>query len=183
MVSLIQSLYNEFGSGLVVPGLGFALQDRGALFALEDGHANIYQPLKRPFQTIMPGFTFNDQGHPWTSFGVMGGFMQPQGQVQILVNMIDFGMGVQEAGDAARYYHYQDNEPTGATMEDGGILELEGGICPSVENELLNRGHTIFRKANKGGYQALERHGKVSDNTIVYHGASEMRKDGQASGY
>ena len=149
-VSLIQSLYNGFGSGLVVPGTGFALQDRGALFAVEAGHANVYAPGKRPFHTIMPGMAFKrapsppspsasgpgegpgegDEWEPWLSFGVMGGFMQPQGQVQVLVNMIDFGMNVQEAGDAARFYHTNDNQPTGQVpVADGGGVGCDRHTC------------------------------------------------------
>ena len=181
MVSLIQSLYNGFGSGMVVPGLGFPLQDRGALFAVEEGHANVYQPLKRPYHTIMPGFVTKN-GEPFLSFGVMGGFMQPQGQVQTLLNIVEFGMGVQEAGDAARFYHTRDNQPTGQVMEDGGILELEGGVCDSVVSSLAERGHNITRHANSGGYQAIMRRAN-GDGGFVFNGATEMRKGGVALGY
>lgn len=182
MVSLIQSLYNGFGSGLVVPGLGFCLQDRGALFATSESHANVYAPGKRPFHTIIPGFVTKDD-EPWLSFGVMGGYMQPQGQVQILSNMIDFGMNVQEAGDAARFYHYRDNQPTGQVMTDGGTVQLEAGVCGGIVADLVGRGHNITRGGNTGGYQAIERVPvDGSGSGFVYWGASEMRKDGQAAG-
>ena len=135
------------------------------------------------------------KGEPWLSFGVMGGFMQPQGQVQILVNLLDFGMGLQEAGDAARWYHTGDNEPTGRTMTDGGEVQLEGGVCEGVAVELRRRGHQVVRRANGGGYQAFQRatkqrdvndsNDKDKDGTprFVYTGATEMRKDGQAAGW
>ena len=164
MVSLIQSPYSRFRSGLVVPGLGFALQDRGALFAVEDGHANVYAPGKRPFHTIMPGFVTRlvkggaaggheqeQEQEPWLSFGVMGGYMQPQGQTQVLANLVDFGMGLQEAGDAARWYHTGDNQPTGVVMKGGGELQLEGGVCEGAAADLRRRGHIVVRRANSGG--------------------------------
>ena len=122
MVSLIQSNYRGMGSGIVVPGLGFMFQDRGELFSMEPGHANVYAPGKRPFHTIIPGFVMKD-GKPWEAFGVMGGGMQPQGHVQVLTNQIDFGLNVQEAGDASRWQHEGDNEPTGEKMENGGYVE------------------------------------------------------------
>lgn len=180
MVSLIQSNYEGFGSGLVVPGLGFALQDRGALFSLNASDANVYAPGKRPFHTIIPGFVYRD-GEPWLSFGVMGGNMQPQGHAQVLCNIIDFGMNVQEAGDAARYYHTGSSQPTGQVMHDGGEVELEAGVCEAVRADLRARGHTLYAGPNGGGYQAimLEHDGDAP----VYHGASEMRKDGQCAGY
>lgn len=180
MVSLIQSNYEGFGSGLVVPGLGFALQDRGALFSLQDGAANVYAPGKRPFHTIIPGFAFKD-GRPWLSFGVMGGNMQPQGHAQVLTNIIDFGMNIQEAGDAARYYHTGSSQPTGQVMNDGGEVELEAGVCPATREELRARGHTLYSGPNSGGYQAIM---LEYDGDIPYYlGASEMRKDGMAAGY
>ena len=180
MVSLIQSNYEGFGSGLVVPGLGFALQDRGALFSLQDTAADVYSPGKRPFHTIIPGFVYKDN-KPWLSFGVMGGNMQPQGHAQILSNITDFGMNVQEAGDAARYYHTGSSQPTGYVMHDGGEVELEAGVCVAVRDDLKSRGHHIYAGANGGGYQAImiEHDGDAS----VYVGASEMRKDGMAAGY
>ena len=186
MVSLIQSNYQGFGSGLVVPGLGFALQDRGALFSVEKGAADIYAAGKRPFHTIMPGFATRDD-KPWLSFGVMGGNMQPQGQVQVLNNMIDFGMNPQEAGDAARYYHTGSSQPTGEVMTDGGIVVLEAGVCLKARADLVGKGHKLVKGPNGGGYQAIavENSGGVQNDGSerVYVGASEMRKDGQAAGY
>eukprot|EP00038_Savillea_parva_P018238 m.22751 g.22751 ORF g.22751 m.22751 type:complete len:682 (+) comp4022_c0_seq1:119-2164(+) len=183
MVSLIQSNYMGFGSGLVVPGLGFALQNRGNLFnILNDSAADVYAPGKRPFHTIIPGFVTKDE-KPWLSFGVMGGNMQPQGHAQILSNIIDFGMNVQEAGDAARYYHTGSSQPTGEVMTDGGVVILEAGVCPAARAELTRRGHVLKKGPNGGGYQAIMRDPTFTDGTIVYHGASEMRKDGQAAGY
>jgi gamma-glutamyltranspeptidase/glutathione hydrolase len=179
MVSLIQSNYAGMGSGLVPDGLGFMLQDRGALFSLEEGHPNVYEPGKRPFQTIIPAFVMKD-GEPFLSFGVMGGGMQPQGHVQIIANMVDFGMNVQEAGDAARYRHYGSSQPTGGTMTDGGQLNVESGVPFSIVKQLRDRGHDVeIDVGGYGGYQAI-----VWDaENGVYWGASEMRKDGQAIGY
>jgi len=181
MVSLIQSNYRGMGSGLVPTGLGFAFNDRGQLFSMFEGSANVYAPGKRPFQTIIPAFvTKNDE--PFLSFGVMGGAMQPQGHAQILVNIIDFGMDIQSAGDVARWYHFNDNEPTGELVTDGGSLGLESGIPHDVQEELFKRGHkldNIESKGSFGGYQAI----MWDSVNIVYHGATEMRKDGQAAGY
>ena len=179
MVSLIQSNYRGMGSGVVVPGLGFSFQDRGQLFALEDGHANIYAPGKRPFHTIIPAFVMKD-GKPWMSFGVMGGGMQPQGHVQILVNMIDFGLNVQEAGDAARWQHLGSSQPTGTTMTDGGWVELESGFPQATVRALKRLGHDLRAgDGGFGGYQAILR----DPETSVYHGASESRNDGQVAGW
>ena len=181
MVSLIQSNYRGMGSGLVPDGLGFIFQDRGALFSLDPDHPNAYAPGKRPFHTIIPAFVLKD-GRPWLSFGLMGGAMQPQGHVQILVNMIDFGMGVQEAGDVARYHHKGHTEPfkLGSKMTDGGILEVESGVAPEVVEALRARGHVVvYTKGPFGGYQAI----LYDARTGVYRGASEMRKDGAAIGY
>ena len=184
MVSLIQSNYEGFGSGLVVPSLGFGLQDRGALFNMAEGSANQYQPGKRPFHTIIPGFATvlderDGKEQPWLAFGVMGGNIQPQGHAQILCNLVDFGMNVQEAGDAARYTHSGSSQPTGEIMDDGGVVQLEGGVCPSVSDELRARGHTIVRGPNGGGYQAIN----FDHVQQSYVGATEMRKDGVAAGY
>jgi gamma-glutamyltranspeptidase/glutathione hydrolase len=179
MVSLIQSNYRGMGSGMTPPGLGFVLQDRGELFSLEAGHPNSYAPGKRPFHTIIPAFITKD-GKPWVSFGLMGGDMQPQGHVQIVVNLVDFGMGLQEAGDAPRIYHWGSSEPTGESMQDGGITALETGFDYAVIRELVKRGHTIqVDVGDFGGYQAIMKHPKYG----VYFGASESRKDGQAAGY
>ncbi|MBW1843361.1 MAG: gamma-glutamyltransferase [Deltaproteobacteria bacterium] len=174
MVSLIQS------SGLVPDGLGFALQNRGVAFNFEKKHANVYAPNKRPFHTIIPAFVLKD-GEPVFSFGVMGGFVQPQGHVQILVNMIDFGMNVQEAGDAARFVHSGSSQPTGEVMSDGGTLELEAGVPAAVVEALRARGHSVVHGEQPyvGGYQGIWR----DPVNGVYHGASEMRFDGAAMGY
>lgn len=181
MVSLIQSNYRGMGSGIVVPGLGFMFQDRGELFSMEQGHANVYAPGKRPFHTIIPGFVMKD-GKPWEAFGVMGGGMQPQGHVQVLTNQIDFGLNVQEAGDASRWQHEGDNEPTGEKMEKGGYVEVESGIPYEAVRELEKRGHDMrFDVGGYGGYQAIRV--ELHDGQRVYIGASESRKDGQAAGY
>ena len=180
MVSLIQSLYLGFGSGVTPEGLGFALQNRGALFNLKEGEFNTYAPGKRPFQTIIPAFITKD-GRPWISFGVMGGQMQPQGHVQIVMNLIDFGMGLQEAGDAPRLQHNGSSEVIGSLMTDGGQVAVEFGFPSETERELVKLGHKVGRdKAGTfGGYQAI-----LWDATNkVYWGASESRKDGQAAGY
>jgi gamma-glutamyltranspeptidase / glutathione hydrolase len=179
MVSLIQSNYRGMGSGISVPGLGFGFQDRGELFALVPGHANVYAPGKRPFQTIIPGFVMKD-GEPWEAFGVMGGDMQPQGHVQVLVNQIDFGMDVQEAGDAARWHHADSSEPTGEVMTNGGYVEVESGIPYGSVRALVQRGHDVRAGSGAfGGYQAI----RWDARNRVYHGASESRKDGCAIGY
>ena len=179
MVSLIQSNYRGMGSGIVVPGLGFAFQDRGEMFTLEAGHANLYAPGKRPFQTIIPGFVLKD-GQPWEAFGLMGGGMQPQGHVQVLVNQIDFGMNIQEAGDAARWQHEGSSEPTGEKMRDGGYVQVENGVPYEAQRALVQRGHDV-RAGNGGfgGYQAI----RWDPVNKVYWGASESRKDGCAIGY
>ncbi len=179
MVSLIQSNYRGMGSGMCPTGLGFILQDRGEMFSLEEGHPNIYAPGKRPFQTIIPSF-ITKNGKPWISFGVMGGDMQPQGQVQIIVNIIDFKMNLQEAGDAPRIHHVGSSEPTGQQMTDGGILMLESGFRWEVIQKLLSMGHKVqWDLGGYGGYQAI----MWDDKNKVWFGASESRKDGQAAGY
>jgi gamma-glutamyltranspeptidase/glutathione hydrolase len=181
MVSLIQSNYRGMGSGIVVPGLGFMFQDRGELFSMEPGHANVYAPGKRPFHTIIPGFVMKD-GRPWEAFGVMGGGMQPQGHVQVLTNQIDFSLNLQEAGDASRWQHEGDNEPTGERMEKGGFVELESGIPYETARELMKRGHDVrYNVGGYGGYQAIRV--EMHDGERVYLGASESRKDGMAAGY
>ena len=179
MISLIQSNYTGFGSGYVVEGWGFGLQDRGGLFNLDPESANYLEPGKRPFHTIIPAFAMRD-GKPWLSFGVMGGAMQPQGHVQVLVNMIDFGMNLQEAGDAARFYHGGSSQPTGTLMKSGGQLSLEAGVSAEIRRGLTRRGHRLVDTVGVyGGYQAIARD-PVSG---VYSGASESRKDGCAAGY
>ncbi len=179
MVSLIQSNYRGMGSGICPPGLGFILQDRGELFSLEEGHFNVYAPGKRPFHTIIPAFITKD-GKPLMSFGVMGGAMQPQGHTQIVVNIVDFGMNIQEAGDAPRIQHSGSSQPTGGLMTDGGIVNLENGYRWEEIQKLLRMGHKIqWDLGGYGGYQAIWR----DSETGVYYGASESRKDGQAAGY
>ncbi len=182
MVSLIQSNYRGMGSGIVVPGLGFMFQDRGELFSMDPTHANVYAPGKRPFHTIIPGFVMKD-GKPWEAFGVMGGGMQPQGHVQVLTNQIDFGLNVQEAGDASRWQHEGDNEPTGEKMNtSGGYVEVESGIPYETVRELRKKGHDVrFDVGGYGGYQAIKV--EMHDGRRVYVGASESRKDGMAAGY
>src|SRR5437899_6342111 len=181
MVSLIPSNYCGMGSGIVVPGLGFMFHDRGELFSMEPGHANVYAPGKRPFHTIIPGFVMKD-GKPWEEFGVMGGGMQQQGHGHVLTNQIDFGLNAQEAGDASRWQHEGDNEPTGEKMEKGGYVEVESGIPYEIVRELKKRGHDVrFDVGGYGGYQAIKV--ELHDGPRVYVGASESRKDGQAAGY
>ncbi len=179
MVSLIQSNYRGMGSGMTPTGLGFVLQDRGEMFTLEEGHANCYAPGKRPFHTIIPSFITKD-GKPYVSFGVMGGAMQPQGHVQIVVNLIDFGMNLQEAGDAPRIHHDGSSEPTGEKMTNGGEVNVESGFPYETIRGLMQMGHKVtFEVGPYGGYQAI-----MWDATNkVYFGASESRKDGQAAGY
>lgn len=180
MVSLIQSNFRGFGSGMVPDGLGFMLQDRGQLFTLEPGQANSYAPHKRPFHTIIPAFVTKD-GQPWMSFGVMGGSFQPLGHVEILMNMIDFGMNAQEAGDAPRMDHQGSSEPTGERMKDGGQITLEDGYPFETIRALMQMGHRVGWAAPGayGGYQAI----RFDPVHKVYFGASESRKDGQAVGF
>ena len=180
MVSLIQSNYTGFGSGYVIPELGFGIQNRGALFSLDPDHPNALAPGKRPFHTIIPAF-MTEAGSPTPNiaFGVMGGSMQPQGHVQIVVNLVDFGMNLQEAGDAARFRHLGSSQPTGTAMSDGGIVSLESGVADAVRRELQRRGHTLQESLSFGGYQAIRR----DPVTGVYAGATESRKDGAAAGF
>lgn len=180
MVSLIQSNYTGFGSGYVLEPWGFGIHDRGAQFDLRPGRPNTLAPGKRPFHTIIPAFVTRD-GVPWIAFGLMGGDMQPQGHVQVLVNLVDFGMNLQEAGDAARFYHQFSSEPTGTKMEGGGVVSLEPSVPEVVRRELLRRGHKVqdAPAAAFGGYQAVAR----DPATGVLSGASESRKDGCAMGY
>jgi gamma-glutamyltranspeptidase/glutathione hydrolase len=179
MVSLIQSNYRGMGSGMCPTGLGFVLQDRGEMFSLSEGHNNVYAPGKRPFHTIIPAF-ITKNNKPWISFGVMGGDMQPQGHVQIVVNLIDFKMNLQEAGDAPRIHHIGSSEPTGQQMTDGGVLLLESGFRVEVIQKLMAMGHTIqWDLGGYGGYQAI----MWDEKNKVWFGASESRKDGQAAGY
>lgn len=179
MVSLIQSNYRGMGSGMTPGKLGFILQDRGELFALREDHMNVYEPHKRPFHTIIPAFITKD-GEPFISFGLMGGAMQPQGHTQIVCNLIDFGMNLQEAGDAPRISHDGSSQPTGTTMTDGGVVSLESGFSYQTIRELMSKGHKIgYAKGPYGGYQAI----MYDKKNKVFYGASESRKDGQAAGY
>lgn len=179
MVSLIQSNFRGFGSGLAVPDLGFGFQDRGELFSLDPEHPNVYAPGKRPFHTIIPAFVTKD-GEPLMSFGVMGADMQPQGHVQILVNLIDFGMNIQEAGDAPRVRHEGSSDPAGARMLDGGTVLVESDFGADIVTALERRGHNVERARDGfGGYQAI----RWDAAQKTYLGASESRKDGQAAGY
>ena len=178
-VSLIQSNYMGFGSGVVPDGAGFCLQNRGNLFNLDAAHPNAYAPGKRPFHTIIPAFVTR-AGKPVFSFGVMGGDVQPQGHVQVLCNIIDFGMNVQEAGDAPRFHHEGSSEPTGEVMQDGGALHLESGIAPEVVRTLVQKGHKISQSFGTfGGYQGIW----IDHDRGVLLGATESRKDGCALGY
>jgi gamma-glutamyltranspeptidase / glutathione hydrolase len=168
MVSLIQSNSWLFGSLIAPPGLGFPLQNRGTGFTLSEGHVNTYAPGKRPFHTIIPAFVTRD-GEPFISFGLTGGGMQPQGHVQIIMNIIDFGMNLQEAGDAPRIRHMG----TGT-----GAVALESGFDYSTVRSLMKKGHTVqYGFESFGGFQGILFDG------IFYYGASESRKDGQAAGY
>ncbi|MBI1252331.1 MAG: gamma-glutamyltransferase [Alphaproteobacteria bacterium] len=178
MVSLIQSNYRGMGSGLVADGLGFMFQDRGELFSLVPGRGNLYAPGRRPFHTIIPAFALKN-GEPWLAFGVMGGDMQPQAHAQIIVNLVDFDLDLQAAGDAARHRHYGNAEPTGENPDGTGFVAMENGVPTDVRAELQRRGHSI-RPADGsfGGYQAILR----NDNG-VYEAATEMRKDGSAAAY
>ncbi len=180
MVSLIQSNFRGMGSGMTPTGLGFILQDRGELFNISDSkHFNAYAPGKRPFHTIIPSFITKD-GQPWVSFGLMGGAMQPQGHVQVVINLIDFKMNLQEAGDAPRMQHLGSSQPTGSEMTYGGSLYLETGFDYEVIRGLMKKGHNIgYLDGAYGGYQAI----MWDEANQVYYGASESRKDGQAAGY
>ncbi|MGB2735339.1 MAG: gamma-glutamyltransferase [Saprospiraceae bacterium] len=179
MVSLIQSNYRGFGSGMMADGLGFMFQDRGELYSLTDGQNNTYAPHKRPFHTIIPAFMTKD-GQPIMSFGVMGGGYQPLGHVEIVMDVVDFGMNVQEAGDAPRIDHDGSSEPTGEKMEGSGTVMLESGFPYETIRELMRKGHKVgYGLGGYGGYQCI----RFDPIRKVYFGASESRKDGQAAGY
>ncbi len=179
MVSFIQSNYHGIGSGMCPPGLGFGFQTRGSAFALDSDHANVYEPGKRPFHTIIPAFLTMDN-HPLCAFGVMGGDTQPQAHAQIVMNLVDYGMNLQEAGDAPRIVHSGDSDPNGRIMVDGGTVGLETGFSEKTWKELKSRGHKVEPGNGQfGGYQAIWK----DPETGVYTGASESRKDGQAVGW
>ena len=177
MVSIIQSNYSGMGSGLMADGLGFMFQNRGSLFALKDGHPNVYAPKKRPFHTIIPGFAVKG-GEPWLAFGVMGGDMQPQGQAQVISNMVDFGLALQEAGDAPRWHHEGSTEPTGEAQQGVGLLRVETGIPAATQKALAALGWKLGKSdGGFGRYQAIERWpGR-------YGAAADMRADGLALAY
>ncbi|MDG3007240.1 gamma-glutamyltransferase [Paludisphaera mucosa] len=178
-VSLIQSNYNGFGSGHVPGDLGFAIQNRGCSFALDPGHPNRLEPRKRPFHTIIPAFVTKD-GKPWLSFGLMGGDMQAQGHAQMVCNMVDFGMDVQESGDAPRFRHLGSSEPTGRPARGGGSTALESEIGPEVRRALEAKGHHLVEsRGGYGGYQAV----RIDLDRGVLMGGSDPRKDGGAMGY
>ena len=178
MVSLIQSNYRGMGSGMAPTGLGFVLQDRGEMFSLKKDHFNVFEGGKRPFHTIIPAFITKD-GKPWMSFGLMGGAMQPQGHAQIVINMVDFGMDIQAAGDAPRIHHSGSSEPTGERMSNGGILNLETGYPYQTIRDLMRLGHRVqYANGPYGGYQTIHR-----AQNGVYWGATETRKDGHAAGF
>jgi gamma-glutamyltranspeptidase / glutathione hydrolase len=178
--SFIQSLYFGFGSQMVAGNTGIVLQNRGCLFSLDENHLNRLEPHKRPFHTIIPAFVTKD-GEPWLSFGVMGGDMQPQGHVQILVDLIDFGMNVQEAGDAARIQHFGSASPTGTAAEhDGGRVAAESGIPEATLEALRKKGHRLIRATGSfGGYQAI----LIDSERGILQGGTDPRKDGCAVGY
>jgi gamma-glutamyltranspeptidase/glutathione hydrolase len=179
MVSLIQSNYRGFGSGMMPDGLGFMLQDRGELYSLTEGERNTYAPHKRPFHTIIPAFVTKD-GEPFMSFGVMGGGFQPMGHTQIIMDIVDFGMNLQEAGDAPRINHEGSSEPTGEKAEGSGIITLESGFPYETIRELMKKGHKVgYTFGAYGGYQAI----RYDSKRKVYFGATESRKDGMAAGY
>jgi gamma-glutamyltranspeptidase/glutathione hydrolase len=187
MVSWIQSNYRGMGSGLVPDDgegrpLGFMFQDRGELFNLTDGHPNVYAPGKRPFHTIIPGFACKG-GEPWMAYGVMGGGMQPQGQAQIIINMVDYGLDPQEAGDAPRWQHEGSSEPTGQPSEGVGTLFLETGVPAASKAQLAAMGWVLGGpNGGFGGYQNVVR--QVNERgPWTYGAASEMRKDGLALAY
>ncbi len=184
MVSQIQSNFRGMGSGLVADGLGFMFQDRGELFSLQDGHPNLYAPGKRPFQTIIPGFAAKD-GMPWMSFGVMGGDMQPQGQAQVILNRMDYGLDVQAAGDSPRWHHEGSSQTMGEDqpgLGPRGVLRLEAGVPEASRKALIDLGWPMG--ASDGGfgrYECIENRKQGADR--VYAAASEMRADGVALAY
>ena len=184
MVSMIQSNFRGMGSGLVADGLGFMFQDRGQLFSLKDGHPNLYAPGKRPFQTIIPGFATRG-GAPWMSFGVMGGDMQPQGQAQIILNCVDYGLEIQSAGDSPRWHHEGSSQSMGEDspgLGPTGLLRLESGVPLATRKRLAEIGWTIGDpEGGFGRYECVEH--RMDGDTRVYAAASEMRADGCALAY
>ena len=184
MISMIQSNFRGMGSGLVADGLGFMFQDRGQLFSLRDGHPNLYQPGKRPFQTIIPGFA-TKAGQPWMAFGVMGGDMQPMGQQQIIVNRVDYGLDIQAAGDSPRWHHEGSSQSMGEDRPGyppSGVLRLEAGVPDATKKALADLGWTMAPSdGGFGRYECIEH--RMSGQDRVYAAASEMRADGCALAY
>jgi len=184
MVSIIQSNFRGMGSGLVADGLGFMFQDRGQLFSLQDGHPNIYAPGKRPFQTIIPGFAAKD-GQPWMSFGVMGGDMQPQGQTQIILNRVDYGLDVQAAADSPRWHHEGSSQSMGEDrpgLGPIGLLRLESGIPAATRKALVDLGWPVGPSdGGYGRYEGIEV--RMQSEKRVYAAGSEMRCDAVALAY
>ncbi|MEO1021984.1 MAG: gamma-glutamyltransferase [Bacteroidota bacterium] len=182
MVSLIQSNFRGMGTGFVVPGTGFSFQNRGELFSLDPKHPNVYEPGKRPFHTIIPGFVMKD-GKPFMTIGNMGGAYQPMGHVSLITNVIDFGMNMQEAGDALRWAHSGSTQPTDPldkTLTEVGMLSIESSVDPQVLEDLKAMGHQVrIGRSFFGRFQAIMR----DPETGVYYGASEARVDGQAAGF
>jgi gamma-glutamyltranspeptidase/glutathione hydrolase len=179
MVSLIQSIFHGWGSRYVPEGLGFCLQNRGQLFSLDPAARNCLQPHKRPFHTIIPAF-MTQQGRPVFSFGVMGGDFQPQGQAQVVMNLVDFGMSVQQAGEQPRACHLESSTPTGGKMAGGGSVNLERLIPDDVRRKLAAMGHNVQAgTGSHGGYQGIWR----MDNPLRWFGGSDPRRDGCAVGY
>jgi gamma-glutamyltranspeptidase/glutathione hydrolase len=183
VVSWIQSNYTGFGSGVVPAERGFTLQNRGNLFHLDENHRNAFAPGKRPFHTIIPAMMTKD-GAPVLSFGVMGGAMQPQGHAQIVINMVDHGMNVQEAGDAPRWRHNGSSEPTGAARRGSGTVNVESGVPDATVEWLRNAGHEVrVKSGGYGGYQGIWIDHIGDPAKRVYRGGSESRKDGMAIGF
>jgi gamma-glutamyltranspeptidase/glutathione hydrolase len=179
MISFIQSNYNAFGSTICPDDTGFPIQNRGMAFSLDPSHRNRLEPHKRPFHTIIPAFVTRE-GQPVLAFGVMGGDHQPQGHSQVLMNMVDFGMSPQQAGDQPRVSHFGSSLPWGAKSTDGGSVGLERRIPDAVKAALEERGHRIRDGVEAyGGYQAIWRR----EDPLVYFGGSDPRKDGAAMGY
>jgi gamma-glutamyltranspeptidase/glutathione hydrolase len=179
MVSLIQSIYHGWGSHIVPDDLGFAVQNRGMSFSLDPAHRNKLEPHKRPFHTIIPAFV-TKENRPIFAFGVMGGDFQPQGHSQVLMNLIDFGMSPQQAGDQPRVEHGGSSSPTGTHMQGGGVVNLEMGIPDATRQALADMGHKVSDGVDVfGGYQGIWR----EENPRRYFGGSDPRKDGCAIGY
>jgi len=179
MISLIQSNYAGWGSHIVPGGLGFPMQNRGQSFALAEAHRNRLEPHKRPFHTIIPAF-MTKEGRPVWSFGVMGGDFQPQGHAQVVMNVVDFGMSPQQAGEQPRLRHVGSSSPAGKIVRGGGSLQFEHSFAESVKEKLAGMGHDVTdSEGAHGGYQSIWR----EEDPRRYFGGSDPRKDGMAAGY